>query len=391
MIMPRQPIYDDKARNDFRPQQNGETSFEFFNRAGGSLWRESRTLHQEWANRLGDREYAETRAALRSGGSQARSAFLELYLHECLVRGGHEVTIHPELSRTSNKPDFLAAQGPTRTYIEAIVPGRSKEETAKTNRIDVLLAALDRTGDDNFFLMTTSISPSQSNAPASAIRNQVRKWLATLNPDAVDPQSLPERTFEQAGWSITVEAIPISADNRGKVGRSIGIYAHYEAEIINSGPRIVTALESKAKKYGNLEAPFVVAIGLDSFDEDDHDVFDALYGSVSWSLEATGPGESISSRAVRNRNGYFGWPGSWKNRHVSGVLIVDQLLMHDPTRARVSLWIHPDAIYPLPSDPMFPGVVYSWNGKNVERAAGLDGRALLGLPEGWPGGKRWTR
>lgn len=387
--MSRAPIYDDRERTDLSPQRNGETSFAFLNRAAGSLWIHSRALHQEWADRLEDREYADVRAAMRSDNAQARSAFLELYLHECLIRGGFDVTVHPELPHTTRHPDFIAARADTRVYVEAIAPGMSKAEQSKAARMNDLLAALDQVGDDNFFLMTTSITQASNSAPAGSIRDQIRKWLAKLDPDAVDTEDLAARTFEQDGWSVTVEAMPIKPDRRGNVRRSIGIYAHSEAEFIDDGAKLVAALKSKASRYGDFDAPFVIAVGTNSFDEDDKDVYNALYGSVSWVLGGLGPGEGVTTRGLRNPDGYFGSPGAWKNRRVSAVLIVDQLPLHDPARARVALWVHPDAMHPLPSEPMFPGVIHYWNGQKTDKRDALDARALLGLTEDWPQGRRW--
>ncbi|KQO08730.1 hypothetical protein ASF06_11320 [Agreia sp. Leaf244] len=386
--MSRAPIYDDRDRTDFSPQRNGETSFAFFNRAGGSLWRHSRALHQEWADRLSDREYADMRAALRSDNAQARSAFLELYLHECLIRGGFEVTVHPELPRSTRHPDFLAKRAGTHTYIEAIAPGTSKSERSRAARMNDLLAALDQVGDDNFFLMTTSVVQAKNSAPAASFRQGIRGWLDGLDPDTVDAEDLPARTFEQDGWSVTVKAMPIRKDRRGKARRSIGIYAHSEAEFIDDGAKLVSALESKARRYGDLDAPFVIAVGTNSFD-DDEDVFNALYGSVSWMLDGLGPGEEITTHGVRNPDGYFGSPRAWKNRRVSAVLIVDQLQLHDPTRAAVALWLHPDPLYPLSSIPMFPGVIREWNGQNTDKSQALEARSLLGLADEWPQGHRW--
>jgi hypothetical protein len=252
-----------------------------------------------------------------------------------------------------------------------------------------LLAALDEVGDGNFFLMTTSITSATNSAPARSFRDQIRKWLAHLDPDAVDTEELPARTFEQDGWSVTVEAVPIKHDNRGNVRRSIGIYAHVEAAFIDDGAKLVAAVKSKASRYGNLDAPFVVAVGTSSFDEDDEDVFNALYGSVSWVLDGLGPGEKITSRGVRNPDGYFGSPGAWRNRRVSAVLIVDQLSLHDPTHARIALWVHPDPLHPLPNEPMFPGVIHEWNGQRTNKREALDARTLLGLADDWPQGHRW--
>jgi len=385
----RAPIYDDRDRTDLTPQRNGETSFSFFNRAGGSLWRHSRALHQEWADRLSDREYADVRAALRSDDAQARSAFLELYLHECLIRGGYEVVIHPELGHTSRKPDFLASRGSSRVFIEAIAPGPSRAERAAANRIGDLLAELDQVGDDAFFIMTTSIRQASNSAPAGNFRDRIRTWLAGLDADAVDTEDLPTRTFERDSWSVTVSVLPIKRDKRGSVKRSIGIYAHGEAQFINDGAKLVAALKSKVSRYGHLDAPFVVAVGTTSFDEDDEDVFNALFGSVSWVLDGLGPGEEIISRGVRNRDGFFGSQAAWANRHLSAVLIVDQLSLHDPTRARVALWVRPDPLHPLPSELMFPGVIHEWNGQTTDKREGLNARQLLGLSTDWPQGHRW--
>ncbi|NUJ88334.1 hypothetical protein HOW07_09965 [Plantibacter sp. MCCC 1A11337] len=385
----RRPIYDDRERTDLSPQRNDETSFAFFNRAGGSQWRHSRTLHQEWADRLHGRDYAEVRAALRADDAKARSAFLELYLHECLVRGGHEVVIHPELDHTSRRPDFLASRETRRVFVEAIAPGSSPSDIAAANRMKVLLAVLDQVGDDNFFLMTNSITQARSSAPAKIFREQIRKWLAALDPDSVDTDDLPTRTFEQNGWSVDITAIPVKRDSRGNVRRSIGIYAHAEAQFIDDGAKLVAAIKTKARRYGHFEAPFVIAVGTATFDEDDEEVFNALYGSVSWVLDGHNPGEELTSRGVRNRDGYFGSPGAWKNRRVSGVLIVDQLSLHDPTHSRVSLWVHPDPLYPLPSEPMFPGVIHEWNGESTDKREALDARKLLGLADDWPQGHRW--
>lgn len=277
------------------------------------------------------------RAALRSDDAQARSAFLELYLHECLVRGSHEVVIHPELGHSPRRPDFLACRDGSRVFIEAIAPGQSLADRAAANRIGALLSVLDQVGDDNFILMTTSISQASNSAPAGNFRAQIRRWLTQLDPESVDTEDLPSRTFEQDGWSVTIKAMPIKRNSRENARRSIGIYAHDNAHFIDDGAKLVAALESKARRYGNLKAAFVVAAGTTSFDEDDDDVFNALYGSVAWALGGLNPDEEVTSRGVRNRDGYFGTQGAWKNRRVSAVLIVDQLSLHDPTSAMLSM------------------------------------------------------
>ncbi len=372
------------------PQRNGESSFEFFNRAGGSLWRHSRKLHQDWADRLDDREYVDVRSALRSNDAQARSAFLELYVHESLIRSGHQVVVHPVVPRSTHRPDFFAQRAGSGVYVEAIAPGTSREAASRTARLNDLLAALDQVRDDNFYLMTRSIVPARHSAPTAGFRKSVREWLLTLDPDSVSTEDFPIRTFELDDWSVTVAAVPVRRERRGSIQRSIGVYAHSEAELIDDGATLVRALRSKSGRYGGLDAPFVIAVGTHTFDEEDEDVFNALYGSVSWLIPRMSPSGENVARPVRNRDGYFGSPGAWRNRRVSAVLVVNQLSLHDPTRARVSLWTHPDALFPLPDRAMFPGVIHEWDGETTSERDGLEARSFFGLADDWPQGERWS-
>lgn len=387
--MTRPAIYDARDRTDYDPQRNGESTFEFFNRVAGAYWEQSRALHQAWAENVGDPNYADVRAALRSDNAQARSAFLELFLHQSLLGAGYRVLIHPEVPRSSHRPDFLVQSDAGAFYVEAIVPGTSKAQQARASREADLLAALDQVGDPNFLLVTVDIQQSLHSAPGANFRQQIRDWLATLDPDQVDLAGLPTLTLVRGDWSVTIEAWPRRERSRGEKTRSIGMYAHAPAEFIDDGRKLVAALKSKASRYGDLDAPFVIAVGMYTFDEDDEDLHNALYGSTAWVVDEPGPDGRSETRGIRNHDGYFGSPAGWRNRRVSGVLVVDQLSLHDPTRARVTLWPHPDPLHPLPPESLFPGTVREWDGEKVAKRAGRDVRTLLGLPESWPEGDPW--
>lgn len=387
--MIRPPIYDARDRTDYEPLRNGESTFEFFNRVAGAYWEQSRALHQAWADNVGDSNYADVRAALRSDNAQARSAFLELFLHQSLLGAGYRVLIHPEVPHSSHRPDFLVQNDAGAFYIEAIVPGISKSQQARASREADLLAALDQVGDPNFLLVTVDIQQSLHSAPGANFREQIRDWLATLDPDQVDLADLPTLTLARGDWSVTIQAWPRRERSRGEKTRSIGMYAHAPAEFIDDGRKLVAALKSKSSRYGDLDAPFVIAVGMYTFDQDDEDIHNALYGSTTWAIDGPGPDGSLETRGIRNHDGYFGSPAGWRNRRVSGVLVVDQLSFHDPTRARVTLWLHPDPLHPLPPESILPGKVREWDGETVAKREGQNVRTLLGLPESWPEGDPW--
>ena len=64
-----------------------------------------------------------------------------------------------------------------------------------------------------------------------------------------------------------------------------------------------------------------------------------------------------ASWAVRQPDGYFGVPPEWRNRNVSGVLVVNQLMPYYVQRAETTLWRHPAPLHQLHDDTGFPGHV----------------------------------
>src|SRR5699024_1387747 len=124
----REPLFDSSEREDGSPGAHQESTFAFLNRVAGDYWQYPRVLMQERLDRVEhDDEYHELRKRLRSrDDEQFRSAFLELYLHESLLRAGYQVTAHPEVAGSSSRPDFLAQRDGVRFYVEAIAPGTSR-------------------------------------------------------------------------------------------------------------------------------------------------------------------------------------------------------------------------------------------------------------------------
>src|SRR5690348_7563210 len=118
----REPIFDEADRWDTRPAEHSESTFEFLNRIGEDFWQHPRALMPAWLNRVpGDKDYTDLRQRFRSrDDEQFRSAFLELYLHEALLRAGYSVAIHPSVAKSSQRPDFRAEREGQVLYMEAV-------------------------------------------------------------------------------------------------------------------------------------------------------------------------------------------------------------------------------------------------------------------------------
>ena len=200
----RQPLFDNFQRTNAAPSTHQESTFEFLNRIAGDYWGHPRALIQEWLDRIPtEKEYNDLRQRIRSrDDEQFRSAFLELYLHESLVRGGYIVTIHPAVKGTRRRPDFLAERDDVRFFVEAITPGSTPAEKAAAQRRAVLFDTVNRLGDPNFLLWLDALENGASPPASARLRKDLRRWLAELDPDSPwDPDAAPTHRWEHDGWA----------------------------------------------------------------------------------------------------------------------------------------------------------------------------------------------
>jgi hypothetical protein len=390
----REPVFDSAERVDAWPADHSESSFEFLNRVGGDYWHHPRALIQTWLDRIsGDRDYNDLRQRFRSrDDEQFRSAFLELYLHEGLVRAGYSVTIHPAVDHSSRRPDFRAQRDGEVLFMEAVAPGNSVQAKAAAQRRAVLFDTVNRLGDPNFMLWLDHLEEGSAPPASARLRADLRGWLSRLDPDDIsDLRHAPTRTWQHAGWSATFRAIPKKPDVRGTNPhpRAISVFGHGEASVIDDAPAILKALESKHHGYGDLGAPFIIAVGTYIFDTDRWHSTNAMYGRLGIQFGESSSGELVT-REVRQPDGYFGTPPDWRNSNVSGVLLVNQLMPYHLQRAEVTLWRHPLAAHSLPEDIGLPAESIVFH-EGALRAINSPVQAddFFGLPDPWPPGEPW--
>ncbi|UIN31312.1 hypothetical protein [Microbacterium binotii] len=387
-------MFDAHARTNGAPATYEESSFEFLNRVSGTFWEHPRSLIEEWASHLaGDDDYADLRARLRSGDDrQYNSAFLELYLHEVLLRTGHSVTLHPTLPHTTRRPDFYAERDGVGFYLEAVVPTWTNAQDAQRSRRNRFFDVVNRLESPNFILMIRSLTEGMSNPAAARLRTELRKWLAGLDPDSIhDLDVAPRYSWKQDDWAAEFSAIPKKKEARGKADgarRAIGVYAHEPARGVDDARRIRRALASKDGEYGNLGKPFVIAVGLFVHDRDYWHSMNAFYGHETgeWS-------EGVSElRVFRSMDGYFGSSADSRHTNVSSVILVNQLQPYHVPKAEVSIWRHPHAERPTPASLHVPGdIVEVVENRISVTPTTIEPGAFFGLPNPWPPGEPWPQ
>jgi len=104
----------------------------------------------------------------------------------------------------------------------------------------------------------------------------------------------------------------------------------------------------------------------------------------------SGPSYTTLPDVTRQPDGYFGVPPDWQHRHVSGVLLVNQLMPYHFQRAEVTLWRHPNPVYALPDEVGLPGHALGLDGGSLtEIPPASTAEDFFGLPDPWPPGEAW--
>ena len=103
-------MFSQRSRTDASPRRHSESTFAHLDRRAGDEFDRIRELIQAWLQRVPTESRHDCQRRMRSGKDDAfDAAFVELYTHEILHRTGYEVELHPRLSSSTHRPDFIAA------------------------------------------------------------------------------------------------------------------------------------------------------------------------------------------------------------------------------------------------------------------------------------------
>lgn len=314
------------------------------------------------------------------------SAFFELYLHELVLRLGYRPSLLP---RTEKQPDFLIrGEDGDEFYLEAVLAiGQSPSDIAAEKRRNQVYDVINTLESPDFFIDLHPMGEPATEPPARKWRNDISRWLSSLDPDEVTERyriggfaTLPEIILEYGGWTVRVRAFPKKADARGKPGvRPIGSWS-LGPFADNSWQVIRDTVKRKAKRYGQLDKPYVIAVNALSGYPDQEDIEQALFGSESLFLEDS---DDARPQIVPNRDG--AWTGLTKPQYtrVSGVLITTRLGAWNIASRDLRLYHNPWATKPFTGPLTQLSEAISVDGF-LKYKEGIHPRQLLGLPEAWP-------
>jgi hypothetical protein len=389
-------IFDQTERNDKRSRYFNESAFAYYNISARPGFVAIRELIEQWYAEYPDAGKTDIRGRLRSGKeTDFRSAFFELYLYQLCRCLGFSVAIYPDMSHHARKshPDFiLSRDGEPALYVEATLAQEPQSTVAARRRQAELEDAINRVNCPDFWLMLDTSGTATENIPVAKARNKIQRWLESLNVEQVTKDvemkgdaALPTLTESYGGLTITITAHPLSPDNRGNsVIPTLGAVMPDELLAWDTNEDIRQAVLRKAKCYGDLKLPYVIAINVmnDLFEFDD--ILDGLFGQRIVEVQR-GPQGISQRRVVGAANGALRGKTEPRNTIVSGVLITNNLI---PTTIGIEtpLLIHnPWAQKPLPTGAwrLPQKSIDAMTGKIISHM-GSPAREILGIPERWP-------
>lgn len=329
-------LFDDYIdRSDKEPGGYSESNFSYLNRSGRAVVENIRNFLELWFSRFPETSKLELRGRFRSkDDTQHNSAFFELYVHELLFLHGYRVEAHPESENQSNKrPDFIASRnGIEPVYVEAVLATDfSRKETSAEARLNRAYDALNKVDSPNFFVGLNVYGSPSTPVPEKQLRSRVESFLRSLNPDVIlrmiktsSLSAAPHGRFSHAGCTFEFYPIPKAPEARGKPGlRTLGMHGAGEVEWIDDKTALRKAILIKAKRYGSLGRPFIIAINAMSQYLADIDIGEVLFGEESYFV--TRNLDKISEVDTRRLNGTWIRSSGPINTRVSAVLIVSSV------------------------------------------------------------------
>lgn len=274
--------------------------------------------------------------------------------------------------------------------MEAILAtDESAEDAAARARMNVVYDVLNRLDSPNFFIGMNLSGFPETPPPTKQIKSFLVKHLAQLNPDEIanllktgDLDDLPHWHYEYKGWKIDFFPIPKSPSMRGKGGvRPLGMQFH-GVHFLDSRVAIRDAIVAKARRYGDLDLPYVIAVNALGEDVDRIDIMEALFGKEQFTVRLTQSGPS-EPKMTRVPDGAWVSKSGPRYKRVSAILVAAPVLPWNVPRARICLYHNPWARRPYTSElTRLPQAVPQDNTMKWQDGESLS--TIFGLPLWWP-------
>jgi hypothetical protein len=361
------PIFDDIKRTHLGPAANGADPFTHVNESAEPRYAAIRSLMEDFYSRYPTASANKLRSDLRGDGSFLH-AYSELFTHELLLRLNFKVTIDPVTARGKTPDIFAVHENGLETYVEVkFTDGKSDDEKsvrAQWGRLDDVLNSI---RSPYFFFDIGDRGDATRVPPPKEVKEVLQNRLRSLGETEANLHlalgTSESVILNDGGFEWEIELHPKTSGMRANpTFRNIAAWSGGARWGNNSEP-LRNAVTKKARKYRNLEKPYIIAVNwLDEWGFGAEDIEEALY-------RAHGGAE----------------PPIWhngRNAHVSAVLVT-VAYPWGVNGARMTLYHCPAALYPIYSHSWRIDTANFIDGK-VTPSKGETAATLFQLTDNWP-------
>lgn len=376
---------DDRAR-----VRAGEDWFAFLERVGPDrVFARIRDLVDSWFDELPPAQADALRTRLLSrNAAVSMPAFWELYLHAALLRCGLQMDYEPSLRASTRRPDYLVHGDQESFYLEARMVGDPEHRTQE-NKLELPLTEALREIDSSEFTLDFQIQKRGNTAPRMGpVKVEVTRWLDGLDRQQVRRlqkerglRAVPSLVVNAGEWVFSFLPIP-RPDARAGTPSPAGAISIFPGRTAWGGDwsRVGSALKEKARRYGELDRPFIIALLANDIFVDVENLASALHGEPAFSVDEHG-------RTTLGRAG-----GLWSDgagARVSAVITARHVNPASVAVVEPLLWRAGHATHPLAADlPFTAEAQLADDGEVVVDERPQSMHAYFGLPVDWPGPER---
>ncbi len=254
-------LFDDRKRTRTDPLGLGESLFTFYDECGRHGYDEFRSVVNGWLAKMPAADRDELMTRMRDGGNREFGASLtELASHAFILGLGYRASAHPEISGTKKRPDFAATdqQGTeTLAYIEVTTVNPPSAEKADRNRENSVYNAIDRAEIPAGSALGYSLVRAAKNSPPlKRLVSDVERWAAD-NAETAKTEEV-SKTFTVGDWTIELDLYS-GGTNPDPGVHAIGV-VDMGGGIISPHKDLRAALETKSKRYGALDKPYLIIV-----------------------------------------------------------------------------------------------------------------------------------
>ena len=352
-------LFDDIVRTYEGFREPRESIYQFLNRSARPEYEATRNLLEKWFQDYPQPYSLDLSKRMYSKLDEDHlGAFFELYCYAWLRYQGFVVKPQRIVDVTKGNPiDFLVQSADTPLfYLEATVAMDVNTADVSQRILRELWNGLNTLQEPNFRIELSVERESTHSLPIKKMCSDIHDWLQMLDPDVVSEwktTSTQDRWpyYDLDGWKIVFIAIPKPPGSRGKPGNTV-FGQRSAVQWRKQHNSLQAALKEKKDRYGNFELPYVIAIDALAINSLDCDVEEVLFGQEvalfdKQSGEITITRSPLLPDRPTQENGFWFARRGPRNRHVSALLLVDELMPWSVVSKTPVLWHNPWAEKPL--------------------------------------------